>query len=276
MNEPRDDVLLSQLVDGELDGDEANALLLEIVDDEPRRERLRELLRMRSLLAAWRRQGFTSALPPAARRSLQPTRVGARTRELALAAAVGGLLVAGGFMMSHLPAPLETAQPDVFVLSDTQLTQTAHAFALHEAVAGPLSWYASDERDIQLASAPADASVPPIAVFVHVRPEGDSENEREYVVVCREGELAAARFPGGFTDAANLHVRLTPRVDDGRIVITYAITLGNRRDERSSWSSLVGRRAILRQRTFIGQLEIDGRLYEVGVSAGVLPSIGEV
>ena len=56
MNGKSDDVQLSQLADGELDSDQANAVLLEVLHDAEARERLRGLLQLRQSLAGWRRQ----------------------------------------------------------------------------------------------------------------------------------------------------------------------------------------------------------------------------
>ena len=53
MNE-HDEILLSQLADGELDSDQANEALLEVLDDPAGRERLKEMLRLRQTTLPWR------------------------------------------------------------------------------------------------------------------------------------------------------------------------------------------------------------------------------
>jgi hypothetical protein len=56
MNELGNDTRLSLLVDGELDSDELNSVLLDVLDNEEARERLKKHLQMRQMLAAWRHQ----------------------------------------------------------------------------------------------------------------------------------------------------------------------------------------------------------------------------
>jgi hypothetical protein len=50
------EIILSQLVDHELPAEQANQVLLDVIDDVQTRDRLKDLLRLRQLFAPWRQQ----------------------------------------------------------------------------------------------------------------------------------------------------------------------------------------------------------------------------
>ncbi len=54
MKETVNENVLSELVDGELNCDRANEVLLSVLDDEPSRERLKKHLRLRQTYQPWR------------------------------------------------------------------------------------------------------------------------------------------------------------------------------------------------------------------------------
>lgn len=91
-------IRLSQLADGEMSGDEANELLLDVLDDPAAREELKQMLRLRRSTAAWRRRRPPRPVMVLADRPAPRVRGRAAWRlgGLAVAACVGGLLVLAG------------------------------------------------------------------------------------------------------------------------------------------------------------------------------------
>src|SRR5262249_34071240 len=130
MSLPVDEVILSQLADGELAHDETIATLLAALDSEESRDRLRRHLQLRQMTSAWRSQTPSSDLTPALSRPA-PTPLNSSANErlykqrshganFLVASLAGGLLVALGVWVgksSHV-APVEfhaglAAQPEV-------------------------------------------------------------------------------------------------------------------------------------------------------------------
>ena len=175
------ELLLSQLVDHELPADQADQVLAgildelaDVLDDTESGRRLRDMLQLRQTLGVWRQQelpGAIVALPPApsaAHLSHAPW----RTMSLAVAAVLGGILVAAGFYLGGQFAGRGQARPSpetmrirpgnrsrrrpralgrVIVVTPEERREIARAFALHESVAGPLSWYVADDSTIHVA-----------------------------------------------------------------------------------------------------------------------------
>src|SRR5262245_10271458 len=112
-----DDLILSQLADGELPHDETVGALLVVLQDEESRSRLRQHLQLRQMSAAWRAQkpsaNLIPAVPAAVPMPLRPAANGfPRSRNLQsssimVASVMGGLLVLLGVWVgksSHGPA----------------------------------------------------------------------------------------------------------------------------------------------------------------------------
>ena len=194
------EILLSQLVDHELPADQANQILAGIFDEladvldvSAMGQRLKTMLQLRQELAPWRQQE-----PPAAIVAFPPAYPAARVSHwswrmttLAAAAVLGGVLVAGGFFLAARLGGHPTGQPiaggpgpatgqaagdshenypPVIVVTPEQRREIARAFALHESVAGPLSWYAADDSTIQVAPAQkGEKPQQPIAVVLRPR-----------------------------------------------------------------------------------------------------------
>ena len=166
------------------------------------------MLQLRQALDPWRRQEPPKtivALPSAqSRRQGIALRVG-RLLSLASAALLGGVLVAGGFFLGgrfgvEQPAVPIARQP-VVIVTPEQRHEIARAFALHESVAGPLSWYAADDSTIQVAPAQKGESLrQPIAVVLRLTrdlscPSGEATPPKTYVIVCRNNDAAAIELP---------------------------------------------------------------------------------
>jgi hypothetical protein len=182
MNE-NDEILMSQLADGELPSDQANELLLDVLDEPSEREKLKGLLRLRQATAGWRTSQPTQPVVIVAERprTFRRNRLAWRMGSLAVAACVGGLLVLTGVWaagwMGRAAGPGQQGQiaqgPGAALaaiqVTPEQMRQVAKVFALHESVAGPLAWYAADDQNIRLASArPAEAGRPLIAVLLRL------------------------------------------------------------------------------------------------------------
>jgi hypothetical protein len=286
MTEPIDDILLSQLADGELESDRVNEVLLGVLDDPAGRGRLREMLLLRRVLEPWRRQQPPRTVPidaadqtvvssvcPAGRRRMEHPWWW-QAASLATAAMIGGLLVMGGFSMARrgqqvVPAgDLRLAETSV---PPEAFRQAASVFALHESVGGPLKWYASDDRSIQLAS--SDGRRPqgsPIAVLLRLVParEGRAAGpSRDYTIVCRAGERASMEFPATASGEPSVRVNLVPDEADGGIVVRYSVSLGAPGASGELWSTLSGRRSIGLRLTRLGSVVLGDRQSEVQASA---------
>jgi len=274
-----DDLRLSELVDGELDCDEANALLLDVLDDAASRDHLRRLLELRHALAAWRCQR------PALRQMVTDTHLDRHGRHvswrqtlgLATAAVIGGLLVMGGFMMARhkgngvtdSAAQLQWARMEI---SAEAVHEAASVFSLHESVGGPLKWYAADDQNIQIASIEgASPQGRPVVIFLHVAgTAGPTAADKNYVIVCREDERATIRFPSEGHHEPGVRIALMPHVRGGGIEIRYAISLGDMESAREQWASLAGQRDVGMGRTQLGLMTLGSRQFNVGASARLL------
>ena len=168
------------------------------------------MLQLRQTLNAWRQQE-----PPAAIVAFPPAYPTARISHwcwrmttLAVAAMLGGILVAGGFYWAdgsadsrpvnrlpegHGPATGQADghshenYPPVIVVTPDERREIARAFALHESVAGPLSWYVADDSTIQVAPAQkGEKPQQPIAVVLRSPVQSSKSKEsKTYVIVCR-------------------------------------------------------------------------------------------
>ena len=272
MKNQTDEILLSQLVDGELESDQLNDVLLDVLDDADRRRQLAEHLRLRQSLGQWRRQkpaGPVIAVSDHRKRHHFPWRIGS----LAVAAMLGGALVlAGIWTAGGLGRNGKTnGSPVIEVVTAEQMRQVASVFALHESVAGPLKWYAADDEKIQLASAGgSEVGRKPVAVLLRLAPAGaDSAQARTYIVVCRNGESATIEFPqaGG---ASTVRLHLLPGVRDGKVNIQYAITVDGSELAPKTSAALSGQRLVGLDHTPLGQLALADELVNVDASAWVI------
>lgn len=306
------ELLLSQLVDGELPADQAARLLADVLDDAAARESLGAMLRLRLALDPWRRQGPAPAIEVAAVEvpavetpaietpavAVRPAAGPARTETrhwrglagLAAAAALGGLLVAGGFYLGarlgegqgagpvagqpQEPAAAprsmtpEDARPQ-FAVTPAQRREIARVFALHESVAGPLSWYAADDSSIELGAADKqEASRRPIAVVLRLVPAAScgQGGPKTYVIVCRSDDTAAIELPKPAEGRA-LRVRLHSTLAGGDVNLQYAIAADGPGAGPDQDAVLAGRRRIGLAQTPLGQLALGNCLVSVDASA---------
>ncbi|MEX0704972.1 MAG: hypothetical protein WD069_22925 [Planctomycetales bacterium] len=304
MTVPVDGLRLSEMVDGELTADQAAEVLLSALEDESARHELRELLSLRQATSAWRAQISTAAPPessdlrPANSNSLDsmwmPT-VRLRLGRLGVAAAgvvLGGLLVLGGVLAGRSGTPEPTSQvatsdgaPSEALIDPPsmnralpgadveQLRQIASVFAFHESVAGPLQWYAADDREIELAAASGGGPLGrPIAVLLRIGDEMEGSSDNEYVIVCREGLPATIDLPrtGGVPP---LRLFLAPTARNGTVAIRYSLATILEADGGDQ-SAVVGRRDVGLMETSLGQLALGDRFLNVRASASPLESKG--
>ncbi len=296
MNKPEQrELLLSQLADGELPADEAGQVLLEALDDAAARQRLKEMLQLRQSLGPWRRQESPRAIvavPPAGN-AASHAHFGRRLLSLAAAAVLGGLLVAGGFLLGGLlgggrpgepvadrskdsppqvPKPPDEDRPTVFVVTPEQRREVARVFALHESVAGPLSWYAADDSSIELGAArKKDVLQQPIAVVLRLAPAGPCKQgeTKTYVIVCRGDETAAIELPPPAV-ARTVRLRLRSIRANGEVDLQYAIAAEGSARGPDQNAALAGRRHLGLRQTSLGQLALEDCLVNVDASAWVM------
>jgi len=280
MNED-DEILMSQLADGELPSDQANELLLDVLDEPSGREKLKGLLRLRQATAGWRTSQPPQPVVIVADRSrpMRRSRLAWRMSSLAVAACVGGLLVltgvwAAGWIGSPVRpahqwqvAPAPDAPPAVAQVTPEQMRQVAKVFALHESVAGPLAWYAADDRNIRLASArPAEAGQPLIAVLLRLDPEVSGSAARTVVIVCREDAPAVIELPAEMTGHAGLRVYLAPRAVNGKVEMRYAIAMDGE-SRQAPAASISGQRRLGATEALLGQLAMGDRVLNIEAAA---------
>ncbi|HUW99458.1 MAG TPA: hypothetical protein VMY35_00635 [Phycisphaerae bacterium] len=280
MTNERDEILMSQLADGELSSDQANELLLSVLDAPADREKLKALLRFRQTTVGWRTRQpprpvmVVAERPRASRRSHMARHMGG----LAVAACVGGLLaLAGIWGAGRLGSPVRQTYrwPTVAQVTPEQMRQVAMIFALHESVAGPLAWYAADDQNIRLASAGGtEAGQTPIAVLLKLGPAdpnaarstGSGQAARTLVIVCREDRSAVIELPAESPGRAGLRMYFTPRTVNGKVEMQYAIAVDGD-PTQAVQASLAGRRRIGLTETSLGQLALGEKVLNVEASA---------
>lgn len=281
MNEqhPIDEVLLSQLADGELESDAANDVLLDVLDNSDAREKLKEHLHLRKKLGLWRRSRPTDGEIHVPQIHADNTSAHAhlfrKMGSLAAAAVIGGLLVTVGFLAAKrsVPAVPPTIHPEqVVVVSPAQMTQLAQEYRLHESVAGPLQWYASDDKNIRLASVRGTrASGKPVAVVLRFKSSGASHAlNKTYTIVCRDDQSATIEFPQA-NGASTVRLHLLPGVRDEKVNIRYAITVDGPEPDPKTSVALSGQRLVGLDHTSLGQLALADELVNVDASAWVIP-----
>jgi hypothetical protein len=227
MNE-NDEILMSQLADGELPSDQVNELLLDVLDAPAEREKLKGLLRLRQATAGWRTSQPPQPVVILADRSrtFRRGRMAWRMSSLAVAACVGGLLVlAGVWAAGWMARPAgpgrqgQMAQGPGAALAAIQVTpeqmrQVAKIFALHESVAGPLAWYAADDQNIRLASARgAEAGLPTIAVLLRL------ESEVSGAAVSSPSAPSASSWQASSGQAGSVQARSTGSGQAARTIV---------------------------------------------------------
>jgi hypothetical protein len=279
-NERVDETLLSQLADGELPSDQVNEVLLAALDDEQAREKLKAQLSLRQGLRGWRNQQPERTVIAIGSASERPRSLRRRWRlgSLAVAAGIGGVLVLAGFWAAGVGGRTReivsmSAPSREIAVTAEQMRQVASVFALHESVAGPLAWYASDDQNVRVSSAESDETGHrPVAVLLKFAPAGPGGTARSYVIVCRENQAAAIDLPSDATGTPSLRVYLTPQAVNGKVDMQYAISVDGRDQrgqpgERNNPGTLSGQRHIGLSQTSLGQLALNDRLLSVEASA---------
>ena len=273
MTNEHDEILMSQLADGELPSDQANELLLGVLNDADKRRELKEHLRLRKSLGQWRRQ--KPARPIVALSAGHEARpryasLFRRLGSLAAAAVIGGVLVLAGFWTADRINPVEQkgrGDLRVAAVTDEQMRQVASVFALHESVAGPLAWYAADDQNIQLASARgAEVSQAPIGVLLKLESATPGAIVRTLVIVCRNDQPAVIELPAESSDQAGLRVYLTPRTSNGKVDVQYTIAV-NGQSQQAPLASFSGQRRLGLSEAPLGQLAMGDKLLNVDAAA---------
>ena len=284
MTNENDENLYSQLADGELPSDQLNELLLGVLDDSDRRESLRGMLQLRQSLRPWRDQQppLVLAAPPPASPAVSVAHQGLWwSLSLAAAALLGGVLVGLGFWMGGRGNQIaDNRKPDraapAVLISTEQMRDIAHAFALHESVAGPLNWYAADETNIEVA--PVGHREPvgkPIAVLLRLSADKTRIPAKTYVIVCRQNGAATIELPGSQL-AGKVRLRLVPTTRDDKVELQYALTASGPKNDLRMDAALAGVRSIGRGQTTLGQLAFDGRIVKVDASAWIIKEDAEI
>ena len=227
-------------------------------------------------------------------RPLRRGRMAWRMSSLAVAACVGGLLVlAGVWAAGWMARPAEPGRQGLVAqappagyadqVTPEQMRQVAKVFALHESVAGPLAWYAADDRNIRLASArPAEAGLPLIAVLLRLEsaapgaavsaPSASSgqarsgQAARTIMIVCREDAPTVIELPAEMAGQAGLRVYLAPRAVNGKVDMQYAIAMDGQSQD-APLASLSGQRSLGLAEAPLGQLAMGDRVLNVEAAA---------
>ena len=295
MNESNENrsLQVSQLVDGELPTDQANVLLDALLDDSSLQQVLREHLRLRATLAAWRAlspddPGEQS--PAVARSARAPANAARPGRwwirggggiQLLGGALLGGLLVlagvlAGGFYRSEPAATpdLRVVSPEppasrTWLITPQRQKEVQEVFALHELVAGPLAWMADSDQQVRLGEAAAvQEAQPTVAVLLRIQPSGGEGAVHEYAVVCRAGTAATVDLP---FEERPLRVHLLPEVDrpGEAIRFRYALAVPTGDDELAKHAVLSGERRLDVQAVPLGQMVVEDQLLELSAGGWV-------
>ena len=290
MTNENDDILMSQLADGELASDRVNDLLLDVLDTPAQREKLKAMLHLRQATVAWRTQQpqRTVVVVSQQRHPHRRWRITRRLSSLAVAACIGGLLVLAGIWASGwLGNPVrpqhqwqvapEPKRPSaVAQISPEQMQQVAKVFALHESVAGPLAWYAADDQNVRLACATGtEAGQAPIGVLLRLDEAANRSGGRTLVIVCRNDEPAVIELPAESAGRPALRVYLTPRTVNGKVDVRYAIAVDGSsagsppdgQSQQAPLASLSGQRNLGLAESPLGQLAVGDKLLNVEAAA---------
>lgn len=291
-------VLLSRLVDNELPDHQAVEVLMAALEDAELREELKAMLKLRQAMQAWRCQEPPRAIvavptvPPAE----SVFHGGWRPMTLAAAALLGAVLVTCGFYLggwlkadgvataSKQPSvdvkmqsrKASDQQRPIVIVTPEERSEIARAFALHESVAGPLSWYAADETTIQVAPIHQGEKLEqPIAVVLRLAAaEGCQSNENKtYVIVCRNNDPAVIELPQ-LTAVGPAHLRLLSTVAGGEVKLQYLLAADGLSSDPDQRAALVGSRQVGLGQTPLGQLALNDCLVNVDASAWVVGEEG--
>jgi hypothetical protein len=236
------------------------------------------MLQVQRALQPWREQEPPKAIVAAP--SVHPIGKASHFRQvasLASAALLGGILVAGGFYLGgrhpvDQPILPVTRQSSVIV-SPEQRQEIARAFALHESVAGPLSWYAADDSTIQVAPVQkGEALRTPIAVVLRLTQNGSCISPspaKNYVIVLRGNEPASIELPSA-SATASLRVRLLSVETDGRVNLRYAIAADGSNRGANDNAAVSGQRHVDLGQTSLGQLAMNDCTVNVDAAAWVI------
>jgi len=299
MNE-NDEILMSLLADGELPSDQANELLLDVLDEPAEREKLKGLLRLRQATAGWRTSQPPQPVVIVADRPrpLRRGRMAWRMSSLAVAACVGGLLVlAGVWAAGWMARPAEPGRQGLVAqappagyadqVTPEQMRQVAKVFALHESVAGPLAWYAADDQNIRLASARGaeagrsliavllklESAAPGVAHSASSGQAGLGQASRTIVIVCREDAPTVIELPAEMAGQAGLRVYLAPRAVNGKVEMRYVIAMDGE-SRQAPAASISGQRRLGTAEAPLGQLAMGDKLLNVEAAAWAMRQEG--
>lgn len=284
-----DDLILSQIADGELPPDETVAALLAVLDDENSRDRLRQYLQLRQMSAAWRSQkpsdergpAFAAAMPMPLNSTGdgRPRHKSRQGSNVLLASVVGGLLVLLGVWMGK-PSPVAPVPfaPGInspqYVVSPSQRQQIAQVFAFHESVAGPLKWFAADDQGVEVT--PADPGMPsarPLAVVLRLTAEGGPRPlTHEYVIVCRQGVPVAIPLPHGDASFPQGRLYLSSAVEREGVGLQYSLTMEDA-GGKSAGAAISGRRNVGNDPRSLGELALGDRFVRVEATAWPLDAV---
>jgi hypothetical protein len=284
-----DDLILSQLADGELPHDEIVGTLLAALEDENSRDRLRQHLQLRQMSAAWRSQKPTGDLcpvlpaaipmPPNSMANGRPRRASRQGSNVLVASVVGGLLVLLGVWMGKsspvgpLPIAPNLSAPQ-YVVSPSQRQQIAQVFAFHESLAGPLKCFAADDQEIEVTPAdPETESARPLAVVLRLIAEGGPQpRTHEYVIVCRQGVPVAIPLPHGDAGFPQGRLYLSSAVDREGVGLQYSFTMEDAAG-KSAGAAITGRRSVGNDPRSLGELALGDRFVRVEATAWPLDAV---
>ncbi|MBS0261230.1 MAG: hypothetical protein JSS02_04680 [Planctomycetes bacterium] len=284
-----DDLVLSQLADGELPPDETSQSLLAVLSDDAARDRLKQHLQLRQLTAAWRTQQPSRNLQPASvAASPTPAPSLAESRQetarwhgssVLVASLVGGFLVTLGFWCGKSSFVPPSSLPDSAsarpsVVSPLQRQQISQVFAFYESVAGPLKCLASDDQAIEMAPADGETeSARPLAIVLRLTSvESPSSPVHEFVIVCRQGVPVAIPLPHGDAKFPNGRLYLSPVFDHGEVGLSYSLAIEDA-GGKSPTAVIAGRRQVGDDPRSLGELAMGDRLMRVEASAWPLDGI---
>jgi len=197
---------------------------------------------------------------------------------LVSAAAIGGILASGGFLVGSRFAAQRpvapTVAPSTIIVTPERQREIAEAFNLHESVAGPLNWYAADDSTILISPAQkSEAARQPIAVVLRLVPDASSPCDqpipaKTYVIVCRNSDPVAIQLPPS-AFAAGLRLRLLTTATGGQVKLQYFL-VADGAERGLEDAALVGHRQVGLGETSLGQLALKDCLVNIDASAWVM------
>ncbi len=272
---------LSQFVDGELASDEANAMLLQALQDEGSRFELVRMLQLRASLQPWRSMGEELSAPHRPNSTIHAASH-VRTVLMGMAAIVAVSAAAWLYQSSKYEKPGSLdhgsgVEQHLKVATSLSREDAAEVFNLHESIAGPVAWLAILPESVRVQKM-ADGvegekadQAQAIACFLKIETHGDGVFPTlPDTIICRLDKKAVITVPSSGDHSKSMRIQLVAVHREESIGIQYAISLENEPTNGQQTSALSGFIPLSGDSNAVGRLAQAGTTLDIALSASLL------